>query len=82
MLINAVSRVLLEHSTMASEKFPGFTPVQLESRISVSEAAKIRGISEDTFRRNYSPVIEKLSVRRSGVKLRHVLADAAPAKPR
>lgn len=61
---------------MASEKHPEFTKLELESRISVAEAAKIKGISVDTFQRHYPHLIEKLSVRRNGVKLRHALANA------
>jgi hypothetical protein len=61
-------------------KYPGFSPLELESRISVPEAAKIKGVSQDTFERHYAHLIEKTSPRRNTVKLRHALADAGPAK--
>jgi hypothetical protein len=46
---------------------------ELETIISVAEAAKLRGISRDTFIRHYPTLIRKLSTRRNGVKLRDAL---------
>jgi hypothetical protein len=48
---------------------------ELETIISVAEAAKLRGISRDTFIRHYPKLIRKLSTRRNGVKLRDALVD-------
>ena len=54
------------------------TPDQELGRIvRVSQAADIKGISEDTFKRHYSHLIRKLSPRRNGVRLGDVL-DAEP----
>jgi len=44
-------------------------------KISVPQAAEIKGISPDTFRRNYKHLIKQLSPRRVGVALGDVLAD-------
>jgi hypothetical protein len=42
-------------------------------RISVREAARLRGISEDTFRRRFGHMIEKITPRRNVVRLGDVL---------
>ncbi len=47
--------------------------VELESYITVPVAAKIKGVSPDTFKRHYRHLIHKLSPRRNGVKLRAAL---------
>jgi hypothetical protein len=39
----------------------------------VPEAAKIKGISPDTFKRHYAHLIERTSPRRNTVKLRKLL---------
>jgi hypothetical protein len=44
-------------------------------RISVAQAAQLKGISEDTFRRHFSHLIKKTTPRRSTVKLGDVLED-------
>jgi hypothetical protein len=48
---------------------------ELERRriISVQQAAEIKGISHDTFKRCYSHLIKKLSPRRNGCELGEVL---------
>jgi transcription initiation factor TFIIIB Brf1 subunit/transcription initiation factor TFIIB len=43
-------------------------------KISVKEAAKLNGISEDTFRRRYKHLIKQISPRRQAVTLGDVLA--------
>jgi hypothetical protein len=50
-----------------------FSALELETIISVPKAAKIRGVSHDTFKRHYGDLIRKLSPRRQGVKLRDIL---------
>jgi hypothetical protein len=55
------------------DKKPELSAVDLESRVSVPEAARIKGISPDTFERTYPHLIEKLSERRRGVKLKNVI---------
>jgi hypothetical protein len=47
--------------------------LELERRVPVSEAARMKGISEDTFRRRYSHLIDQVSDRRQAVKLKHVI---------
>ena len=54
--------------------FP-FSALELEKHVSVPEAAKIRGISPDTFKRHYAHLIRKVSPRRSTVKLRELLSE-------
>jgi hypothetical protein len=50
------------------------TPEQEKRRrISVREAARLRGISEDTFRRHFGHLIEKITPRRLVVRLGDVL---------
>jgi len=51
--------------------------IELEKHVSVPEAARIKGISPDTFKRHYSHLIRKPSPRRCTVKLRDLLADDA-----
>jgi hypothetical protein len=43
--------------------------------ISVRQAAEIKGVSYDTFRRHYKNLIRNLSTRRRGVRLGDVLED-------
>jgi hypothetical protein len=56
-----------------SDKSPSW--LELERRIPVSEAAHMKGISEDTFRRRYGHLIEQVSPRRQAVKIKNVIAD-------
>jgi hypothetical protein len=46
----------------------------LTRKISVAEAAKLNGVSEDTFRRHYRHLIKKVSPRRDVVVLGDALA--------
>jgi hypothetical protein len=52
---------------------PSLSALELERHVSVSEAAKIKGISPDTFKRRFSHLIRKPSPRRRTVKLRDLL---------
>ena len=54
-----------------SDESPGW--LERERRIPVPEAARIKGISEDTFRRTYAHLIEQVSARRQAVKIKHVI---------
>lgn len=54
-----------------SDKSPDW--LERERRITVAEAARIKGISEDTFERKYGHLIEQLSERRRGVKIKNVI---------
>ena len=47
--------------------------LKLESRVSVSEAARMKGISVDGFKRHYSHLIEQASPGRQVVKIKHVI---------
>lgn len=52
------------------------TPEQeRKRRISVAQAAELKNISEDTFRKHFSHLIEKTTPRRDTVKLGDVLLD-------
>jgi hypothetical protein len=61
-----------------SEQLPELSALELESYKPVPEAARIKCVSEATFRRHYGHIIEKISPRRDGVKLRKLLT----AEPR
>jgi hypothetical protein len=52
-------------------------PADLERKriISVPEAAEIKNVSADTFKRHYAHLIKKLSPRRRGVMLGDVIDD-------
>jgi hypothetical protein len=52
---------------------PPFSALELARIVSLSEAAKILGISEDGLRRHYSHLFRRLSPRRVGIRLRDVL---------
>jgi hypothetical protein len=52
------------------------TPEQEKRRrISVKQAAELKGISEDSFRRHYSHLIQKTTPRRDTCQLGSVLDD-------
>jgi hypothetical protein len=50
-----------------------FSALELEGFIKVHEAAKLRGISPDIFKRHFRHLIRQLSPRRQGVKLSDAL---------
>jgi hypothetical protein len=54
-----------------SNKSPDW--LERERRIPVSQAARIKGVSEDTFRRTYPHLIEQVSARRQAVKIKNVI---------
>jgi hypothetical protein len=56
-----------------------FSALELERRISVPEAAKLKGVSPDTFKRHYGHLIDKTSPRRNTVKLRKLLEEETAA---
>jgi hypothetical protein len=60
---------------VTGRKLPQLSALDLEKHVSVPEAAKIRGISTDTFKRHYQHLIRKVSPRREGVKLRDLLQE-------
>ena len=43
--------------------------LELRRKIAVSEAARLNGVSEATFRRHYAHLIRKISARRDVVEL-------------
>ena len=47
--------------------------------ISLPQAAELRGISVDTFKRNYSHLIVRVSPRRLAVRLGDVIGDPQAA---
>jgi hypothetical protein len=61
--------------TVATDKRVELRPdLELERMIPVPQAAEINCMSKDTFVRNHSDIIVKLSARRVGVRLRDALA--------
>jgi hypothetical protein len=58
-----------------AEILPSLSAMDLERHISVPEAAALKGISPDTFKRHYSTLIRHPSPRRSTVKLRDLLTS-------
>jgi hypothetical protein len=50
----------------------------LKRKISVSKAAELNNMSEDTFRRRYRHLIKKVSPRRDAVELGDALAVGTP----
>jgi hypothetical protein len=54
------------------------TAVELRRKISVAEAARLNGISVDSFRRHYGHLIKRITKQRVGVVLRDALAIGWP----
>jgi hypothetical protein len=54
------------------------TWLELQRGISVAEAAKLNGVSEDTFRREYPHLILQMSPRRDIVRLGNALNAGKP----
>jgi hypothetical protein len=57
------------------DALPKLTALDLERHVSVPEAAKLKGISPDTFKRHFGHLIRRPSPRRSTVKLRDLLSE-------
>jgi hypothetical protein len=64
-------------TTLTAKRLPELSALELEKHVSVPEAAKLRGISTDTFKRHFSHLIRKVSPRREAVKLRDLLTENA-----
>jgi hypothetical protein len=64
---------------MALISLPVLSALDLERHISVLEAAHIKGVSPDTFRRHFPHLIRKISPRRNAVRLRDLLAESDAA---
>jgi hypothetical protein len=63
---------------MSINNLPVLTALELERHIPIAEAAQIKGVSVDTFKRKYGHLIRRVSTRRIAVKVRDLLtADAA-----
>jgi hypothetical protein len=54
---------------------PSLSALDLEKHISVKQAAEMKGVSRDTFKRHYAHLIRKVSPRRNTVKLRDLLSE-------
>jgi hypothetical protein len=56
-------------------------PIELEGEriVTLSEAHEISGLSADTWKRRYPELIIRLSPRRLGIRLKHVLTVGQPA---
>ena len=53
--------------------------LELERIVTLREAHEISGLSPDAWRDNYPDLILRLSPRRQGIKLKHVLSVGRPA---
>ena len=53
------------------------SPLDRERIVSISQAARLRGVSEDTLRRHYRDKIIQLSPRRQGMRVRDALAKSS-----
>jgi hypothetical protein len=60
---------------MNTDTTPSLSALELEKHVSVPEAAKLKGISPDTFKRHYGHLIRKTSPRRNTVKMRDLLTE-------
>jgi hypothetical protein len=77
----------VSHSDRRSSIMPGAvkrrfalpTELQGEQIVSLQAAAEISGLSVDAWKDNYPELIIRLSPRRLGIKLRHVLNVGEPA---
>jgi hypothetical protein len=56
----------------------GLTALERKKRISPKAAAELNDVSEATFRRHYSHLIEKVSARRDGVRVEDALTLPPP----
>jgi hypothetical protein len=54
--------------------------LELERIVTLREAHEISGLSPDAWRDNYPELIVRLSPRRLGIKLKHVLNVGQPAE--
>jgi hypothetical protein len=63
------------HAGVTGRKLPELSALELEKRVSVPEAAAIKGFSPWTFKRYYAHLIRKVSPRRETVKLRDLLQE-------
>jgi hypothetical protein len=59
----------------STNMLPSLSALELEKHVSVPEAAKLKGISPDTFKRHYGHLIRKTSPRRNTVKMRDLLTE-------
>jgi hypothetical protein len=59
------------------EPLPRLTALELERHVSVPEAAALKGVSPDTFKRHFARLIKRPSPRRAVVKLRDLLSEDA-----
>ena len=55
--------------------------LELERIVTLQEAAEISGLSRDAWQDNYPELIIRLSPRRLGIRLKHVLSVGKPANP-
>jgi hypothetical protein len=62
-----------EHRRNASSEYPELTAIELHRIVSLKEAARLRGESQDNLKRHNKDKIVRLSTRRLGMKLGHAL---------
>jgi hypothetical protein len=56
-----------------NELLEGMSRLELERIVSLSEAARLSGVSEDSLRRHFADKIIQLGPRRRGMRLKHAL---------
>ena len=56
-----------------AKRAEGLSKLELERIVSLSEAARLSGLSEDTWEREHRDRIIRLSQRRRGVRVKHAL---------
>jgi hypothetical protein len=66
-------------SNATTETLPKLSALELERHVSVPEAARIKGISVDSFKRHFPHLIRKPTPRRTTVKLRDLLSEESAA---
>jgi hypothetical protein len=71
-------RAYLARMSTTDPDFAAITALERKRKVSVREAAALNSVSEDTFRRNYSHLIKRISKRRQAVELGDAI-DLPPA---
>jgi hypothetical protein len=64
---------------MSINNLPVLTALELERHIPIAEAAQIKGISIDTFKRRFPQLIRRVSTRRIAVRVRDLLSTDSTA---
>jgi hypothetical protein len=68
-MANAMDKLLHVLAALRERGLTNLTPVEMKAKVSVSLAADLNDISEDTFRDRYPHLIKQVSARRQAVTL-------------